>query len=82
MSKPWIHSRSSAKKFGGIPEDYLDIHEFMDSSKSTIADNRHRALTHNMFWVQEVMIPLFGYNITNSEGEEVRRRRSLCKGHM
>lgn len=46
MSKPFIHAQSSAKKFGGIWEDYISIHEFLDSSKSVIADNRHRALTH------------------------------------
>ena len=45
--KPIIHAESSARKFGGQPEDYLEIHNFMDSSKSVIADNRHRALTHN-----------------------------------
>ena len=40
MAKPWIHAVSSAKRFGGVPDDYLAIHEFMDSSKSTIADMR------------------------------------------
>ena len=24
--KPLVHARSSARKFGGIPEDYLPIH--------------------------------------------------------
>jgi hypothetical protein len=30
--KPHIHAESSAKQFGGKPEDYLPIHELMDSS--------------------------------------------------
>ncbi len=30
MAKPWIHAVSSAKKFGGVPEDYFDIHNLMD----------------------------------------------------
>ncbi len=30
MSKPYIHALSSAKKFGGKPEDYLEIHQLMD----------------------------------------------------
>ena len=44
MSKPYVHAVSSAKKFGGIWEDYIDIHEFLDSSKAVMSDLRHRAL--------------------------------------
>ena len=36
MSKPWIHALSSAKRFGGVPEDYIEIHNLMDSSKATL----------------------------------------------
>jgi hypothetical protein len=45
------HARISAKKHGGIPEDYLDLHDFLDSSKSTLGDVRHRALLHNTFGI-------------------------------
>lgn len=55
MSKPYIHAQSSAKKFGGKPEDYIDIHTFMDSSKGAIADNRHRALTHNAWFIMNIL---------------------------
>lgn len=51
MSKPAIHARSSAKKFGGVPEDYLPIHNWFDSSKSAIGDNRHRVVTHSSFGI-------------------------------
>lgn len=47
--KPYIHAKNSAKKFGGYPEDYLDIHNFMDSSKAHLADHRHRAIFHSSF---------------------------------
>jgi len=47
MAKADIHAESSSKKFGGKPEDYLEIHEFMDSSKAFCADNRHRVLFHS-----------------------------------
>jgi len=45
--KPHRHARNSVKKFGGSEEDYLDIHNFMDVSKSAHADMRHRAIFHN-----------------------------------
>lgn len=41
------HSQSSARSFGGQPEDYFSIHQFLDSSKLLISDWRHRALLHN-----------------------------------
>lgn len=51
------HAVASAAKFGGVAEDYIDIHEFIDGSKKTFGDVRHRALLHNTWgiWVaQEV----------------------------
>lgn len=48
---PYTHAKNSAKRFGGKPEDYLEIHQFMDSSKSHMADIRHRLLLHHSFGV-------------------------------
>lgn len=55
MSKPYIHAQSSAKKYGGVPEDYVEIHSFMDCSKGAMADNRHRALTHNSWFLSNIL---------------------------
>lgn len=67
--KPRIHAKSSAKKFGGQPDDYQDIHDFMDSSKAHLADHRHRALLHSSFgcFVAE---KVFGHTRVNSDGKE------------
>ena len=54
MANAYIHSKSSARKFGGEPEDYLHIHMKMDCSKAYVSDNRHRVLTHTSFWIHEV----------------------------
>ncbi len=74
MSKPWIHSESSAREFGGKPEDYIEIHNLMDSSKGAVADNRHRALTHNAWFLSVILERIFGVTITNSEGNRVSVR--------
>jgi hypothetical protein len=74
VAKPWIHCLSSAKTFGGKPEDYLEIHNFLDSSKSVVADNRHRALTHNTWFLSVVLEKVFGVTITNSDGKKVSVR--------
>ena len=70
MAHPYHHSLSSARKFGGKPEDYNQIHSLFDETKSHFADFRHRALRHHslgIFWCEEK----FGITITNSDGKEV-----------
>lgn len=62
MSKPWEHAILSAKKWGGKPEHYLPIHNFMDSSKAHVADMRHRALLHSSFGIY-LAEQVFGTNI-------------------
>lgn len=71
--KPFLHANSSAKRLGGKPEDYLPIHEFMDSSKAHIADARHRALFHSTFGCF-VVERLFGAVAKNSDGKEYSPR--------
>lgn len=74
MSKPWIHALSSARRYGGKPEDYVEIHNFMDSSKGTVADSRHRALTHTTWFLSTILERVFGVVIENSEGKNVSVR--------
>lgn len=76
MSKPWIHAQSSVRKYGGKPEDYIEIHNLMDSSKGCIGDNRHRALTHNSWFIgaDGPLERIFGVVITNSAGKQVSVR--------
>lgn len=81
MANAHIHSVSSQRKFGGVAEDYLAIHMKMDCSKAYISDNRHRTLTHNSFWIHEVMIPIYGYTITNSDGRVVSVK-DICEQHI
>lgn len=42
---------SAARKWGGTPEDYLAVEEFIDSSKQTLGDIRHRAVYHHTLGV-------------------------------
>lgn len=43
----WHHAQSAARKWGGTPDDYVDIEEFLDSSKKIIGDVRHRSIYHH-----------------------------------
>ena len=71
MANPLIHSKSSVKRWGGKIEDYLAIHELIDSPKATMNNNSSRLLTHNTWFAYTIVPKIFGYNITNSDGKSV-----------
>lgn len=56
---PDIHAKNSANKYGGKPEDYLEIHQTMDSAKEHIGTIIHRLILHNTFGITLVE-KLFG----------------------
>ena len=74
MAKALVHAQASARRFGGVVEDYLPIHDFLDSSKAVLADNRHRALTHNAWFLAVVLERVFGHTIANADGRQVSVR--------
>jgi hypothetical protein len=78
--KPYLHAKGSVKKWGGIVEDYLPIHDFLDSSKSAHADMRHRAIFHNTLGAY-VCERIFGHCITNSD-ERVVSVRDVAEQHI
>jgi hypothetical protein len=70
MAHPYHHSLSSARKFGGKPEDYQKIHDWFDATKEMEPSFRHRALRHHTQGIFEAE-RVFGLTITNSDGKEV-----------
>lgn len=78
--KPFLHSRIHAKKYGGKPEDYAPIDDFIDSSKASVPDVRHRAIIHSSFGcflVEQV----FGRTMINSDGKEFSPR-DVAEDHI
>jgi hypothetical protein len=67
MAHPYHHAVSSARKYGGEPHEYLQYHEWLDASKSHMADFRHRALRHHSEGIF-LLEALFGSTITLSTG--------------
>jgi hypothetical protein len=67
---PLHHAASSVKKWGGVEDDYLPIHNWFDESKAFQGDFRHRALRHHaegIFLCERI----FGISIKNSHGKVV-----------
>ena len=70
MGHCYHHALSSVRKWGGVAEDYLPLHQWFDESKAIMADVRHRALRHHaegIFLAERI----FSVAIRNSQGKEV-----------
>lgn len=65
-----IHARSSARRFGGDPQDYQRIHDWFDASKAAYPDQKHRALRHHSFGIFECEAK-FGHTVSNAAGDQV-----------
>lgn len=78
--KPLVHAQVSVKRYGGVIEDYIDIHDFFDSSKAAFADVRHRAILHNSFGIY-LAERIFGTYITNAQGKKVSVR-DIAEDHV
>lgn len=78
--KPFLHGRVSVKRWGGKPEDYQAIHDFLDESKAHFADMRHRALLHSS-WGIYLCERVFGLNIKNSANRLVSVR-DIAEQHV
>lgn len=69
--KPLEHAKLNVEAYGGKVEDYIKIHEVMDSSKQGLGDKRHRACYHHIHFVYNILPLIFGSVLTNSEGKTV-----------
>ena len=78
--KPLIHAKNSVKRYGGVVEDYLPIHNWFDSTKAATASFYHRAILHNTFGIF-LCEQLFGVYIVNSEGKNVSVR-DVAEDHV
>ncbi len=81
MAKPFIHAKNSVKRYGGKEDDYIEIHNFMDSSKAATGISTHRFLTHNTWFISNVIERVFGVTIKNSAGRLVSTR-DIAEQHV
>src|SRR3990167_1599890 len=70
MAHCYYHALSSVRKWGGVVEDYMPLHQWFDQSKAIFADPRHRALRHHAEGIF-MLETLFGPTIVNADGRTV-----------
>ena len=78
--KPLVHAKHSVTHYGGQIDDYIDIHEFLDSSKAHFPDMRHRAILHSSFGIY-IAQQIFGVWRINSNNKEYAVR-DICEKHV
>ena len=78
--KPLIHAQLSVKRYGGCVDDYLPIHDFLDSSKAHVPDMRHRSMFHHSFgiYVAEMTV---GTYFKNGE-DKILSTRDIAEEHI
>lgn len=81
MAHPWYHALMAARRYGGIPEDYLEIETWMDYTKSHTPDCRHRLLIHNS-WGIFLAERVLGATITRASDRKVIPLRPLLEDHI
>jgi hypothetical protein len=74
--KPLQHAQISQKIYGGKWQDYVEVHNFLDSSKVACSHFKHRFLLHHAEGI-ELGVQIFGETITNSENKTIETRRLL-----
>ncbi len=88
MAHPLQHSISSSTKFGGKPEDYTHLHEWLDETKAWVAHSKHRLFRHHSEGIFELE-RVFGKSFVNSDGKTVYTRyvgeqhvKEDCNGYI
>ena len=76
-----MHSKISCQRLKGCIDDYYPIHDFMDSTKELCSDARHRIL-HTHWGIKQIVLPIFGHTIVNSDGKEVNVKDMCERDHI
>lgn len=76
-----MHCRISQQRWGGKVEDYLPLHDLIDSTKSLCSDGRHRIL-HTLWGVNNVIVPIVGHTLINSDGKAINVKDLCERDHL
>lgn len=82
-----VHANISCKRYKTTdPEDFNvfeKAHSFMDCSKEVESSNLHRCLTHHLWFVRRVFIPIHGHSyLTKGSNQMVNWKDCLESDHL
>lgn len=82
MAHAWYHARSSSERFGGVLEDYLEVHTTLDSTKQVIADARHRVVLHSVDLGIPLCVEMYGREFRRASDGGLVSTRALALRHL
>lgn len=81
MAHPYYHALSSAYTLGGVADDYLNLHSFMDQTQEYIGNYYHRIFLHNT-WGMYFIEKLVGEVFTRPSDRERVPTRLVLEQHI
>lgn len=63
-ANPLHYAKKAAREFGGSYKAYLPINDLMESVRVAMPDVRSKTFTHNQWFVDNVVVAIFGEEIT------------------
>ncbi len=81
MAHPWYHAVLAARRYGGVPQDYLPLESWMDATKSHMPDCRHRLFLHNS-WGIYLAERIHGVTLTRASDGKIVPIRPLLEDHI
>lgn len=76
-----IHAKNSVRRYGGVVEDYLPLHKFMDQARHELGDVRHRLITHNT-WFIRIAEQILGEYVKIDNGVDYIPVRMILEDHV
>lgn len=81
-----IHANLSCKRADTTSQKDFDwfykIHDFMDCSKEVESSNLHRVLTHHLFFIKRVVIPIFGHSYICENNKVINIKDDMEQNHV
>jgi hypothetical protein len=77
----WQHCLQSCERFGGLPDDYLPLHQFINSARTVLPDEVSRCILHNA-WGIDIAVRCIGATFRRSSDHVRLSTREVAESHV
>src|SRR5579885_1584730 len=77
----WQHCLHSCERFGGRPDDYLPLHQFLNSARTVLPDKASRCVLHNA-WGIDLVVRCLGTTFRRSSDHIQTSTRQVAEMHI
>lgn len=77
----WHHCMYSCERFGGEPDDYLPVHQLINSARSVLPDETSRCLLHHA-WGIDLAVRCLGTTFCRGSDQRQISTRQVAEAHI